>query len=98
MLSGDDEQSDFFHEIGPACGIPGIIPWWEANQGLSDTRADLQLGVPPVRDPNFDRILNGSFEYMSESSKRSFKARLKMLGKVSLNLYIAPSNSACFVW
>ncbi|ESO86868.1 hypothetical protein LOTGIDRAFT_166870 [Lottia gigantea] len=25
----DDEQSDFFHEPGPVCGIPTIIPWWE---------------------------------------------------------------------
>ncbi|ELT96581.1 hypothetical protein CAPTEDRAFT_219858 [Capitella teleta] len=73
---GDDEQSDFFHEIGPACGSPGIIPWWQAD--LDDP---LQLGLPPVRDPTFESILSGSFEYLSEASKNSFKARLKMLAK-----------------
>ncbi|XP_064621863.1 G patch domain-containing protein 2-like [Lineus longissimus] len=63
----DDEQSDFFLESGPACGIPGIIPWWE--------QSDTNTQDEPM-DPNFDRILSGSFEHMSKSSQRNFKARL----------------------
>ena len=74
MLSpGDDEQSDFFHENGPACGIPGIIPWWEDEGGAGDATQ---------RDENFEKILNGVFEYLPPASKRSFNMRLKLLAGV----------------
>ncbi|KAK0052239.1 G patch domain-containing protein 2 [Biomphalaria pfeifferi] len=36
----DDEQSDFFHEPGPACGIPDIVPWWENER----TGREFRLG------------------------------------------------------
>ena len=31
ICTGDDEQSDWFYEkeSGGACGIAGVIPWWE---------------------------------------------------------------------
>uniref|UniRef100_A0A0B6ZRA5 Uncharacterized protein n=1 Tax=Arion vulgaris TaxID=1028688 RepID=A0A0B6ZRA5_9EUPU len=34
----DDEQSDFFHEPGPACGIPDIVPWWENERSGREIR------------------------------------------------------------
>ncbi|XP_013410287.1 G patch domain-containing protein 2 [Lingula anatina] len=63
---GDDEQSDFFHETGPVCGIPGIIPWWEKQKIEEDTQ-----------DKKFKEILNGSLDHMSVESRRGFQARLK---------------------
>ncbi|XP_046364324.2 G patch domain-containing protein 2-like [Haliotis rufescens] len=66
----DDEQSDFFLEPGPSCGIAGIIPWWE-NERVTDSEVlmDKQLGS----------ILTGSFEHMPESSRQSFKTRVSRL-------------------
>ncbi|XP_055966803.1 G patch domain-containing protein 2 isoform X2 [Sorex fumeus] len=45
---GDDEQSDWFYEkeSGGACGITGIVPWWEKEQP-----ADLDKNLP---DPVFE--------------------------------------------
>ena len=79
---GDDEQSDFFHENGPACGIPGIIPWWESEGGGGG-------GDSAQRDENFEKILNGVFEYLPAASRRSFNMRLKLLAGVR-------SSSGCF--
>ena len=70
---GDDEQSDFFHEPGPACGIPGIIPWWEKEK-LTD--------FEEKKDPVFESILTGSFEHLSTASQRNLKTRLTKLAKV----------------
>ena len=68
--SGDDEQSDFFHETGPACGIASIVPWWE-NEALESSEA--------VQDPNFEKILNGAFHCMSATSKHNVKLRLELV-------------------
>ncbi|KAM5164417.1 G patch domain-containing protein 2 [Mantella aurantiaca] len=70
---GDDEQSDWFYEgeSGGACGITGVIPWWE--QGDS---AELERELP---DPVFESILTGSFPLMSPSAQRGFQARLSHL-------------------
>ncbi|KAG8443761.1 hypothetical protein GDO86_009080 [Hymenochirus boettgeri] len=70
---GDDEQSDWFHEgeSGGACGITGVIPWWE--QGDS---TELEKELP---DPVFESILTGSFPLMSHSAQRGFQARLNHL-------------------
>ena len=77
-IPGDDEQSDFFHEAGPACGIPGIIPWWESDKNDEDSHSNC--------DPTFQKILTGSFDFMSNSSKRNFKTRVsKLLARVSEN-------------
>ncbi|XP_052275480.1 G patch domain-containing protein 2-like isoform X2 [Dreissena polymorpha] len=65
----DDEQSDFFHEAGPASGIPGVIPWWE-NEGVTSD------DEPMVSDKQFQQILNGSFQHLSRSSQVGFKARM----------------------
>ncbi|KAM9317187.1 G patch domain-containing protein 2 [Gastrophryne carolinensis] len=69
---GDDEQSDWFYEgeSGGACGITGVIPWWEQDS------AELDRELP---DPVFESILTGSFPLMSESAQRGFQARLSRL-------------------
>ncbi|MBN3285390.1 GPTC2 protein, partial [Polyodon spathula] len=61
---GDDEQSDWFFEgeSGGACGIAGVIPWWE-KEDSSELEKELS-------DPVFKSILTGSFPLMSESSQR----------------------------
>ncbi|XP_041354278.1 G patch domain-containing protein 2-like [Gigantopelta aegis] len=66
----DDEQSDFFHEPGPACGIAGIVPWWE-NERVTDSNV--------MMDPNFESILTGTFEHLPKASQLSFKARVSRL-------------------
>ncbi|GFO10218.1 G patch domain-containing protein 2-like [Plakobranchus ocellatus] len=66
----DDEQSDFFHEPGPACGIPDIVPWWE-NERVTDE---------PLRiDSDFEKILTGTFAHLPKLSNQSFKARMGRL-------------------
>ncbi|XP_060083558.1 G patch domain-containing protein 2-like isoform X1 [Ylistrum balloti] len=65
----DDEQSDFFYEGGPACGIPGIIPWWENDAGHREVESDKE----------FQQILTGTFEHLSKSSQMAFKARVSRL-------------------
>ena len=66
----DDEQSDFFHEPGPACGIPDIVPWWE-NERVTDE---------PLRvDSDFEKILTGTFGNLPKYSNQSFKARMGRL-------------------
>ncbi|KAG5276902.1 hypothetical protein AALO_G00111080 [Alosa alosa] len=67
---GDDEQSDWFYdgEPGGACGIAGVVPWWERDA------AELDLN-----DPVFNSILTGSFPIMSKDAQRGFQARLSRL-------------------
>ncbi|XP_005106952.1 G patch domain-containing protein 2 [Aplysia californica] len=66
----DDEQSDFFHEPGPACGIPDIVPWWE-NERVTDE---------PLRvDSDFEKILTSTFAHLPKFSSQSFKARVGRL-------------------
>lgn len=62
--AGDDEQSDWFHEneSGGACGITGVIPWWE-----QDDSTELERELP---DPVFESILTGTFPLMSRSGRR----------------------------
>ncbi|KAM9355459.1 G patch domain-containing protein 2 isoform 2-T2 [Pholidichthys leucotaenia] len=75
---GDDEQSDWFYEADPgsgsgpggACGIAGVVPWWERETGSEE----LDLG-----DPVFNSILTGSFPLMSPGAQRGFQARLSCL-------------------
>lgn len=64
----DDEHSDFFHEADPACGIPEIIPWWETDK--------IDEGD---KDPEFQKILTGTFEHLPRSSQLSYNARVKKL-------------------
>uniref|UniRef100_A0A673W0N0 G patch domain containing 2 n=1 Tax=Salmo trutta TaxID=8032 RepID=A0A673W0N0_SALTR len=58
----DDEQSDWFYEGDPggACGVAGVIPWWEREAG-----EELDLA-----DPVFNSILTGSFPIMSPGAQR----------------------------
>ena len=72
LFLADDEQSDFFHEAGPACGIPGVIPWWENERVNSGDEA-------MVSDKQFQQILNGSFQHLSRSSQIGFKARMSQI-------------------
>nr|XP_029532450.1 G patch domain-containing protein 2-like isoform X2 [Oncorhynchus nerka] len=67
----DDEQSDWFYEGDPggACGVAGVIPWWEREAG-----EELDLA-----DPVFNSILTGSFPIMSPRAQRGFQARLSWL-------------------
>ncbi len=77
-LTGDDEQSDFYYEAGPACGIPGVIPWWENEKHSENGDSEM--------DPNFQKILTGSFDYLTNSSQRNFKTRVsKLLARVSIS-------------
>ncbi|KAI4895717.1 hypothetical protein NFI96_026584, partial [Prochilodus magdalenae] len=64
---GDDEQSDWFYEgeSGGACGIAGVVPWWERDSNELD-----------LNDPVFNSILTGAFPLMSQGSQRGFQARL----------------------
>ncbi|KAL0967539.1 hypothetical protein UPYG_G00253540 [Umbra pygmaea] len=68
---GDDEQSDWFYEGEPggACGVAGVIPWWEreAEEALE------------LVDPMFNGILTGTFPIMSPGAQRGFQARLNRL-------------------
>ncbi|KAF0886932.1 GPTC2 protein, partial [Crocuta crocuta] len=70
---GDDEQSDWFYEkeSGGACGITGVVPWWE-----NEDPTELDKNLP---DPVFESILTGSFPLMSHSGRRGFQARLSRL-------------------
>ncbi|XP_026197381.1 G patch domain-containing protein 2 isoform X2 [Anabas testudineus] len=72
---GDDEQSDWFYEGEPgsgsgpggACGIAGVVPWWERETGSEEL---------DLADPVFNSILTGSFPLMSPGAQRGFQARL----------------------
>lgn len=70
---GDDEQSDWFYEkeSGGACGIAGVVPWWE-----KEDPAELDTNLP---EPVFESILSGSFPLMSHPGRRGFQARLSCL-------------------
>uniref|UniRef100_A0A673TGH6 G-patch domain containing 2 n=1 Tax=Suricata suricatta TaxID=37032 RepID=A0A673TGH6_SURSU len=70
---GDDEQSDWFYEkeSGGACGITGVVPWWE-----NEDPTELDKNLP---DPVFESILTGSFPLMSQLGRRGFQARLSRL-------------------
>uniref|UniRef100_A0ABI7W582 G-patch domain-containing protein n=1 Tax=Felis catus TaxID=9685 RepID=A0ABI7W582_FELCA len=70
---GDDEQSDWFYEkeSGGACGITGVVPWWE-----KEDPTELDKNLP---DPVFESILTGSFPLMSHPGRRGFQARLSRL-------------------
>lgn len=77
----DDEQSDFFHEPGPVCGIPDIIPWWEHQQDNPSSQDSAAMDADGANtamatDPECHKILNGTFNHMSASSQRAYKARL----------------------
>ncbi|XP_030637457.1 G patch domain-containing protein 2 isoform X2 [Chanos chanos] len=67
---GDDEQSDWFYEgeAGGACGIAGVVPWWERDSAELDQF-----------DPVFNSILTGAFPLMSQGAQRGFQARLGRL-------------------
>uniref|UniRef100_A0A3B5R810 G patch domain containing 2 n=1 Tax=Xiphophorus maculatus TaxID=8083 RepID=A0A3B5R810_XIPMA len=75
---GDDEQSDWFCDGEPAsgsgpggaCGIAGVVPWWEREA----TSEELDLA-----DPVFNSILTGSFPLLSPAAQRGFQARLSRL-------------------
>ncbi|KAM3861359.1 G patch domain-containing protein 2 [Diretmus argenteus] len=73
---GDDEQSDWFYDgepgsgAGGACGVAGVVPWWERDTGSEE----LELA-----DPVFNSILTGSFPLMSPGAQRGFQARLSRL-------------------
>ncbi|KAF6274563.1 G-patch domain containing 2 [Rhinolophus ferrumequinum] len=78
---GDDEQSDWFYEkeSGGACGITGVVPWWE-----KEDPTELDKNLP---DPVFESILTGSFPLMSHPGRRGFQARLSRLhGMPSKNI------------
>nr|XP_019964994.1 PREDICTED: G patch domain-containing protein 2 isoform X1 [Paralichthys olivaceus] len=74
----DDEQSDWFYEGEPgsgpgpggACGIAGVVPWWERETGSEEL---------DLADPVFNSILTGSFPLMSSGAQRGFQARLSRL-------------------
>ncbi|XP_059368126.1 G patch domain-containing protein 2-like isoform X4 [Carassius carassius] len=64
---GDDEHSDWFYEGEPggACGVAGVVPWWEKDSNQLD-----------LNDPMFNSILSGAFPLMSQGAPRGFQARL----------------------
>ncbi|XP_066034344.1 G patch domain-containing protein 2 isoform X2 [Chamaea fasciata] len=84
---GDDEQSDWFHEneSGGACGITGVIPWWEQEDST-----ELERELP---DPVFENILTGTFPLMSRSGRRGFQSRCSHLhGMPARNIKKASGN------
>ncbi|XP_057209079.1 G patch domain-containing protein 2 isoform X4 [Triplophysa rosa] len=52
-------------EPGGACGIAGVVPWWERDSNELD-----------LNDPVFNSILTGAFPIMSQGAQRGFQARL----------------------
>uniref|UniRef100_A0A2K5MXU2 G-patch domain containing 2 n=1 Tax=Cercocebus atys TaxID=9531 RepID=A0A2K5MXU2_CERAT len=90
---GDDEQSDWFYEkeSGGACGITGVVPWWE-----KEDPTELDKNLP---DPVFESILTGSFPLMSHSSRRGFQARLSRLhGMSSKNIKKSGGTPTSMHW
>ncbi|XP_064197146.1 G patch domain-containing protein 2 isoform X6 [Anguilla rostrata] len=85
---GDDEQSDWFYdgEPGGACGIAGVIPWWE-KEDSSDLERELS-------DPVFNRILTGSFPIMSQKAQGVFQARLNCLHGVPSSTAVLQQTQA----
>uniref|UniRef100_A0A3P9P7F2 G patch domain containing 2 n=1 Tax=Poecilia reticulata TaxID=8081 RepID=A0A3P9P7F2_POERE len=75
---GDDEQSDWFCDGEPgsgsgpggACGIAGVVPWWEREAASEEL---------DLADPVFNSILTGSFPLLSPAAQRGFQARLSRL-------------------
>lgn len=67
----DDEQSDFFHESGPAAGISGIDSWWEDEKFITVDSHEM--------DSKFQAILSGSFEHLSEAAKHAYHAKVSHL-------------------
>lgn len=67
----DDEHSDFFHEPGPECNIPGVSSWWDEEHLLSTSSS--------ATDPQFEAILTGNFQYLSEKSKQIYHFRVNQL-------------------
>ncbi|XP_015712743.1 G patch domain-containing protein 2 isoform X3 [Coturnix japonica] len=89
---GDDEQSDWFHEneSGGACGITGVIPWWDQE----DSR-ELERELP---DPVFESILTGTFPLMSHSGRRGFQSRFSHLhGMPARNTKKASGNQNALI-
>ncbi|XP_003474282.1 G patch domain-containing protein 2 isoform X1 [Cavia porcellus] len=84
---GDDEQSDWFYEkeSGGACGITGVVPWWE-----KEDLTELDKNLP---DPVFESILTGSFPLMSHPGRRGFQARLSRLQGMSSKCIKKPTGT-----
>ncbi|KAG8202113.1 hypothetical protein JTE90_010474 [Oedothorax gibbosus] len=59
----DDEQSDFFQESGPTCGIPSTSPWWEESP--------FEPNEKQMLDPNFP-----NFFQLSESAKSIYSTQM----------------------
>ena len=59
LNTGDDEQSDFFHEPGNVSGIPTVVPWWD-----SKTIEEYE------QDQTFNSILSGSLQHLSKPTQR----------------------------
>uniref|UniRef100_T1JF38 R3H domain-containing protein n=1 Tax=Strigamia maritima TaxID=126957 RepID=T1JF38_STRMM len=60
---GDDEQSDFYHEPGPAWGIPDQLSWWNAEA--------MKLNMSQETDSKFHAFLAGS--YQTWPNQQTFK-------------------------
>ncbi|CAN8000582.1 unnamed protein product [Ixodes hexagonus] len=78
---GDDEQSDFFHEAGPACGIPtGVVAWWDEEGPLAQLGAHFQaiLGAslaPHMPHPHRDgREIRSGRRRLGKSVRDAAKA------------------------
>ncbi|XP_029832098.2 LOW QUALITY PROTEIN: G patch domain-containing protein 2 [Ixodes scapularis] len=78
---GDDEQSDFFHEAGPACGIPaGVMAWWDEEGPLAQLGAHFQaiLGAslaPHMPHPHRDgREIRSGRRRLGKSVRDAAKA------------------------
>lgn len=77
-IPGDDEQSDWFCDGDPgsapgpggACGIAGVVPWWERETGSEEL---------DLADPVFNSILTGSFPLMSPGAQRGRLARNRLM-------------------
>ncbi|KAJ8410273.1 hypothetical protein AAFF_G00202540 [Aldrovandia affinis] len=89
---GDDEQSDWFYdgEPGGACGIAGVIPWWE-KEDSSDLERELS-------DPVFNSILTGSFPLLTQKAQGAFQARLNCLHGVPPSTAALQQNQGKLLW
>lgn len=60
IFLADDEQSDFFQESGPTCGVPNTSPWWEDDNLIPDEK--------DMSDPKFQDFFND----LSETARNMY--------------------------
>ncbi|KAF8784270.1 G patch domain-containing protein 2-like [Argiope bruennichi] len=76
----DDEQSDFFQESGPACGMPNFSPWWENDCVISDDEDFSAVEFPKILTKSFCNITVKKPFVEPDEGKRLVRAGRRRLG------------------